>query len=653
MKRVLILFFIVMAIVAQPYLHAQNKCSIDVHITGDFPAGEPIDPETVALDDVDVRNHTFSPGKYQLTIFQPGYFPLKENVLIPVGVRVWRLQRILLTKPRTFVNRIDFDVPPGKSPWPVQVFIAPFSQSDNSKQLAVGDMIKPGTYKIEIISSGYCPIAKKVHIWPHSIPYVVKDRLIAANVEVRIADKQGRYFLIDPTNLLPHLLLDGFKVKPGTYYLRYENPQQRIVIQRKIHIAPSDRPYVIKQLAPVPASTKPIQRRLAFQFLSNGKELELAKAIIINGHDFSFTNAFAPGSKIKMIARFASYRTITATFTMPEGHGVFVYKHQLTPLVPYKFTLSNRTVTIDGITYKYQFYLDGQPVEAHLLHCESGVRRFYYKLMHENRQQRLRIYGGYRFMESSTQARRINRENFNKIDGERLVQHLAAKNKMDGQAQALEVLSKLIDNREDHARLQRCDSQSFKHLVDYLRNLPAGDSVVQRHKQQLLMRLAQLNKSKVVVVKLNFVIDYDCPPPANYPQWKAIFVSEEDQLVRIVTQGRKLAAGVYQLTLKQPGYLDVVRKVIIPETDSYSFRFSMSARPRRLSFDIFDKQRGMMVQARRILIDGAPASFQHEFHPGTALDVVVEFKDYCSYHQKIVVTPGEGPFIIKIPLRAK
>ena len=666
MKRMFILILIILAVISQPHLTAQNGCRIELRITGDFPANEPIDPEVVALDGVDVRNRSFQPGRHQLTIDQTGYFSLKEELVIPAEAKIFKLERVLVTRPRIFSSQMRFDVTPSKLPWPVQVTIAPISEPDNAHKLVNGDSIKPGAYKIRIMSEGYHPIVKKVYVWPHNVPYIAKDQLIAAGVELRIVGKDCRFFLIDLNTSVPHLLLDGLKVKPGTYDLKYENFKEHSVIRRRINIFPSSQPYVLGKPIALPPSDSHQKRKLAFQFLADDKELVLASSITINGRDFSFADSlFAPGSDIKIVARFAGHKTLKAAFQMPEGHGVFIYKQRLTPLVPYEFSLRYKTIALDDITYKYQFYLDGHPIEEHLLRMEIGVNRFYYTLMHEKQPQRLCIYGGYRFMERSTEERRFAREKFTEIDIDRLLQHLAVKNKLGGQPQVIEVLAKLIDDRQDYARLQRQGTKALAGLADYLRNLPDSDSQVQKRKQQLIDLLTSpveksnlvtkpTDKSKLVLVKLNFIIDYDFAPPVKYPQWKAIFISEKDQIVRIMTgQGRRMAAGTYQLTLKQPGYIDMSRKVIIPEAKNYTLRFSMSTRARRLSFDIFDKQIGKMVQAHRILVNGDPASFQHEFRPGTTLDVVIDFNDYRTYHGKVTVTPGEGPFIIKVPLQKK
>ncbi len=95
----LVLLAIILGLLACPWCEAQSEdkgCVIELRILYDF---QRLEPMIATLDHKDLRNCTFAPNKYRLFIEHPGFFPIREEIVICEGQKVLRIERILCAKP--------------------------------------------------------------------------------------------------------------------------------------------------------------------------------------------------------------------------------------------------------------------------------------------------------------------------------------------------------------------------------------------------------------------------------------------------------------------------------------------------------------------------------------------------------------------------
>ena len=230
---------------------------LEVVITGDFPIGERIDPEVIALNGKDARDAVFKPGKYQLDIQQPGYAPLKEDLLIPPGEHPFPLERVLITNPRLLKEKITYDVKPPEDLPAYKITMAPVEKPKAEKIVKEGDMIKPGSYILRITKEAYEPIETKKHVWPAAAPLVLENELIAKQVLIRVnivydieppPNLEGyKVSLIDKETLIPRFVSDGKRVKPGSYFLDIQRPGYTFGPRQEMEILPTEQPYHINK----------------------------------------------------------------------------------------------------------------------------------------------------------------------------------------------------------------------------------------------------------------------------------------------------------------------------------------------------------------------------------------------------------------------
>lgn len=117
-----IILFVIFSL-AFTCIFSQNSCEIESIITGDFPVGEWITIEVFTLNGKDVRDHMFTPGEYTLEIVQPGYFSLKEQIVIPANQNPFLIERVLVTKKREVSVNVHYDVAPHKNSTPCEIWL--------------------------------------------------------------------------------------------------------------------------------------------------------------------------------------------------------------------------------------------------------------------------------------------------------------------------------------------------------------------------------------------------------------------------------------------------------------------------------------------------------------------------------------------------
>ncbi|BBM81901.1 Zn-dependent protease [Candidatus Uabimicrobium amorphum] len=232
---------------------SKDGVDIDVVIDGDFPAGERIDPEIVALNGKDVRDNVFQPGTYRLKISQPGYATIEEAVTIPKDAKTFVISRTLSTNVRKVITQISYDVQDNKRP---QITMEKIGTKE--KILINSDTkIKPDSYLLHIYQQHYFPIVSKVHVWPDDRPYVMQFQLVSKPVRIRLDvrydDKknlpQQLVTLSDLEGKAVQVVHDNHRIKPGKYMLNIQHPDYTFGREKYIQIHPGDQFLILEKMA--------------------------------------------------------------------------------------------------------------------------------------------------------------------------------------------------------------------------------------------------------------------------------------------------------------------------------------------------------------------------------------------------------------------
>lgn len=456
---------------------------IDPFITGDYPQGERIDVEVFALNGKDVRENTFKPGSYQLDIQQAGYVSLKENLVIQPAEGPYRIERVLVTKPRLIKEKISYDVAMRESPenQPYKITMAPIDKPTAEKVTKEGDMIKPGSYIMRITKECYEPVESRKHIWPAEQPMVLEQQLVAKQVTLKvnivydIEPPAGldpySVSLIDKVSSIPRFVPDGGKVKPGSYYLDVQRPGYSFGPKVDIDIEPSEQPYHInKKLLAKP-------RRISFDMVDQlTKSMVPAFEIQINGKPVSFSDTFQPGSQIDLMVKFKQYKTVRKTTSIVPGEGPVVEPVPLKPLTKYEFNVKANTMTIDGVKYDYELYADADPIEAHLIQMEKGVGRVFYSIWAEKEAKNLKVFCGYLFTQREMEQLRLGVGIMNSIHIPKLIEHLETKSKGErGRREALEIMEQMLSKYDTKRMLKQCAPTEIDQLMQYIEGWKVQD----------------------------------------------------------------------------------------------------------------------------------------------------------------------------------
>jgi len=455
---------------------------IDHFITGDYPAGERIEVEVFALNGKDVRENPFKPNNnYQLEIQQQGYINLTETLSIPPGEGPFRIERVLVTKPRLVKEKITYDVPmrdgnPENKPY--KITMAPVDKPTAEKECKEGEFIKPGSYILRILKDAYEPVEVKKHIWPDEKPMVLEQQLVAKQVLLNVSivyDIQAplnlenyTVALIDKLTLIPRFVPPGGKVKPGSYFLDIQRPGYTFGPKQEMEIEPSEQPYNInKKLLAKP-------RKISFDMVKD--VLIPAKEILVNGKPISFNDTFSPGITIDMVIKFNDYKTVKKATVIPPGEGPFVESVSLTKLDKYEFNVRTNSMKIDGIEYNYELYADSEPIESHLIQMEKGVGRIYYTIRVEKEAKNLKVFCGYLFAQREIEQIRLGVPMMNNIHIARLIEHLETKRKGErGVREVLDIMEAMLGKYDQRRMLKQCAPTEIDQLMQYIENLKTAD----------------------------------------------------------------------------------------------------------------------------------------------------------------------------------
>lgn len=152
-------------------------------------------------------------------------------------------------------------------------------------------------------------------------------------------------------------------------------------------------------------------------------------------------------------------------------------------------------------------------------------------------------------------------------------------------------------------------------------------------------------------VELEIQVSYD-PPSPTAEGHKVFLIDPATSMTYCVWEGTRVKPGAYHLVIESPGYYFGHRKPLeIPAgTASYTIREKLMGKKRPLAFCFYDGQSRRLIPARSVSIDGRFATSQDAFPVGAELSMVAEFEGREPVRKQIVIPPGEGTFVERVPM---
>ena len=460
------------------YINSQSfsKYEIQLKITGDFPKGVYISPQTITLNGKDIRKHTFPPGNYKLYIAEPGYFSLSKKIIIPLENKTFAIQEVLTTKPRKVAFNITYDLPPPATLAPEVITLTPISDTSQQK-IEIRDMIKPNTYRLRITKPAYETIDMKQHIWPDDRPYVIDQKLRAKQVPISFEithdippSPQEPYYRVSIISKKTHVLYltdDLYPViRPGLYDVKITHPGYH-TIAFDLEILPGTKPIIKKCLIAK-------KRGIAFDTHSDTKLYTMFDAVSIvdlkTQRQLTHKDKFQPQQRLHLQVKFKRHATIEKIVDIVPGEGKQVVK--LRPQL-LRTVLFSTKIHMDKHLYCETNY---GKVEDHHMQRTPGKFSCSYQVMVPARAKSLRIAHKYFFSEIPIVSKEIpviemlaveiKAPTFDKISIHMLIlyiQDLITNNK------ALKALIVCEDLVAKHSKkLSICDQQHKELLIRYL-----------------------------------------------------------------------------------------------------------------------------------------------------------------------------------------
>ena len=461
---------------------------------------EKVDTEVASFDGRGIRGENFKPGKYQLDIQEPGYFPIKKEVMITPGEKPFIIEEKLKAKPRKVEELITFDVLPPEEIGKHKITMAKLESPKQEKTIKAGDMIQPGIYILRITKEAYRKIEKKKYIEPAEEAMAIKEKMIAKDVKIQI---NITYDVKPPTNLPPYKvsLIDketgiarfvehGKEVKPGTYHLMVQRPGYSYGAHKEIEILPSESSYDINEK--LFANPRNITFNLVYQNVLVRPYKIINQA---NKKEITFADKFKPGIELDLIVKFKRYKTMRKRFLMMPGEGPFIAEVPLVKLRKREFFCKEVNYTIDKIKYPFEFYSDGKKIEKHHIKVEKAVRKFYCEILAPQEDKYLQVHCGYYLTQKQWShigwgiRRDVNR--WEVINVPKIVEHLkriAEKDPRRDRA-ALMIIDKMLQKYGLKQKIKGRNIEPLIKAVESFKGLNSRDRITQQTTLNALERL--------------------------------------------------------------------------------------------------------------------------------------------------------------------
>ncbi|WP_372368140.1 hypothetical protein [Candidatus Uabimicrobium sp. HlEnr_7] len=182
-------------------------------------------------------------------------------------------------------------------------------------------------------------------------------------------------------------------------------------------------------------------------------------------------------------------------------------------------------------------------------------------------------------------------------------------------------------------------------------------------------------------IEIQLDITHDVLPPKDLPPYTVSITNKT--LTKQLQSKNTIAAGIYDITISQPGYKTQVIKQQPITSSPFVIKTTLIAKKRQISFEmvaysysnvspqkIFNVQNNKQIAFSVVrpqalflcscLVDAhsvmnvktnAQVKFRDTFQPGKQVHFIIQFAKYKTTEFIGVIPPGEGPYIIPVKLK--
>ncbi|WP_372371093.1 hypothetical protein [Candidatus Uabimicrobium sp. HlEnr_7] len=378
--------------------------------------------------------------------------------------------------PRDITFDISYNTKPIETNHVVTATLA--SDPQNVRVLQTGDTIVPGLYHIDISMPGYHSLQYDLHIKEEHAPVIIKKQLQAKSRKVsfnitanNVKNFSGYQVTITPVNSKYWTAIENNEaVKPGWYFLNIKKDGYTFEKDKKIHIAPNNDPYIIKEVL----STN--KRQISFNIRDkNSRAIVTAYQIINSATNTKITanDWYTINTKLKLNLKFKEYGSIDTIVVVKSGQGPYIVDIWLQNHWQ-KLELSTRynEMNFDGINYPFAFYANNSKIEAHHIETRTINSYYYHRVMVPSHTKNFRVTAGYLYnqisMNEFVSGMMLGR--LNGIDTSNLVAHLQQLHKNENYGSAIGALEGMLQNYRFRRKWQKVSSQEKQTLLQHLRS---------------------------------------------------------------------------------------------------------------------------------------------------------------------------------------
>lgn len=493
-----------------PYNLAKNLVAgsreVKFKITGEYPAGEEIPSiESITLNGQPIEEgSTFASGQYLLEINTPNYFPLQDTITITVGSEPLVIEKVLITKPVVFQEKITFDLEPPTYLGNHRITFAPVENPTQEKTIRPGDTVKPGHYIFRIRKEAYETVEQNKRVWPSEAPFVLKAELQPKEREIQVVVEHD----VPPPIFLPGWSLkmkaeratsvtSQNKVRPGKYTIEIAQPgytcmtfvNKMPVKNSIVDIPPAENPFVIQ--AKFTAEPRLLAREVIDE--RTGSKVPVAE-ICIDNQVIPRDKKFAANEVLNVVYKFQYFKDATKKVYILPGEGPVSERLTLQPLKQYTLKVKRREDTLDNIRYSCAFAVscDRQKFEeVQEFQVESDNVGTTFNIWADPAGKKIRMYHGYLYTERATDQLYGVLPPPDNIDVVRLNQHLDRKIREKNLTSAISILENMTKNRIHIKRLKGC-ADELDLLIQHIQKWEVRDDQQAQRIIDLLVALDEL-----------------------------------------------------------------------------------------------------------------------------------------------------------------
>ena len=604
----------------------------------DIEDNKPITPDIITLGDSPVTGSApFKPKRYRLVIKAQGYSTLTEDINIEPGATEYVIERQLSPSERLVKAEIKGDY--NNDLLSAQVLTL------NGEDITPGSSkVRPGGYDVVIYVPGYEQLNTRIQVNPSQEDYIIRQTLVSKKrkLVLDISDSLNSSIKIIPNKVAFNgkEVREGEEIKPGQFQVQLEK-EGYDPATTAITVEPSEEAYTLKM------SMDPRARRLNLQVDGDyrpGVILNLDQ-VVVDGKDFLPTDVLTPGERNVTLKK-AGYEDLSFPITVSAG---------TTPFLVKKTMISKPRQVAVKVTHDYM--VPDQQFKAELL--TLGER----DIVPEEKFKP----GSYELMISHPGFAEI-REKIEVEPGEgifELDRHLIANRRRLNVNLTYDV--EPTQSLGIHKiRLRNMNDTDFRQVSE-------GDMIIPgEYEVQIEKEAYELYRGRAVVIPddrpyklsaqliakyVQILIDvkYDIEPGDEAKalgDYEVTFINE-DGIGRSVQHGNRIKPGNHNLEITRPGYEFAESKKTLrirPSEQPYWIRETLKAKPRPLSFGIFNVKTQRIIEAEQVLINGTVATPDTKFDPGVKYGFIARFRKYKTVDASVTVEPGEGPYAIKVDL---